>query len=112
LTGSGIVFASGLALDSSDEMYVDNPTDSPYNLASSFIAAYPASASGSPPPDREITVQGAQFGFGIAVSPLNLLYVPDPVNNAVYELHSQRNGLQKPISVLSVSSPYDVKLGP
>jgi hypothetical protein len=55
---------------------------------------------------------GAQFWAPDSYPPLNLLYVPDPVNNAVYELHSQRNGLQRPISVLSVSRPYDVKLGP
>jgi hypothetical protein len=112
LTGSGVGFASGLAVDRSDEMYVDNPTDPPVNTSNSFIAAYPASANGSPPPDREISVPGAQFGFGIAVSPLHLLYVPDPVNNVVYELRSSRDGQQKPISVLQVSRPEDVKLGP
>ena len=73
LTGSGIVFASALAVDSSDEVYVDNPTTAPLYTGPSFISAYPATAKGNPPPDREIGVKGAQFGTGIAVSPHNLL---------------------------------------
>ncbi len=112
LTGSGVVFPNGLATDASDELYVDNPVSSYNQYGVAFVAAYPATANGSPPPDREIMVKNAQFGTGIAVSALNLLYVPDPTNNVVYELHSDRNGSQKPISTLSVSAPEDVKLGP
>jgi hypothetical protein len=113
LTGSGVAFPNGLAADTSDELYVDNPAYSGFNpTGKAFIAAYPATANGSPPPDREIMVKDAQFGSGIAVSPLNLLYVPDPTNNVVYELHSDRNGTQRPTSTLSVSAPEDVKLGP
>lgn len=113
LTGSGVACPNGLATDTSDELYVDNPVYLGYNpTGKAFIAAYQATANGSPPPDREIMVKNAQFGTGIAVSPSNLLYVPDPTNNVVYELHSDRNGTQKPISTFSVSAPEDVKLGP
>lgn len=112
LTGSGVVLASGLATDPSAEMYVDNPTTGDWYSGPSFVAAYPETANGNPSPDREISVAGAQFGSGIAVSPRNLLYVPDPVNNAVYELHSDRNGTQVPISVLPFASPVAVALGP
>ncbi len=114
LTGSGVAFPNGLSTDTSDELYVDNPvTPLGFNpTGKAFIAAYPATANGSPPPDRAIMVKNAQFGTGIAVSPLNLLYVPDPTSNVVYELHSDRNGTQKPISTLLVSEPEDLKLGP
>lgn len=109
---TSVVFANGLAASEYGELYVDNPTDPPYNSQRSFISAYPVYASGGQPPDRRMTVHGARFGGGIALSPLNLLYVPDPIHNVVYELHAKRNGEQKPVSTLAVSSPYDVKLGP
>jgi hypothetical protein len=109
LTGSGIVSPSGLAFGSSNEMYVDNP-----NGMSSFISAYRAKASGSRPPDREITVTGQQtFGSGIATG-AGLMLIPDPAANVVYAVSVHKNGVQTPLWTLSLPfgfSPQGVKLG-
>ncbi len=111
LTGSGIVSPSGLAVDASDELYVDNAGQG----MSSFVAAYPATANGNPKPDRKISVSGAQsFGNGIAVAAGRLI-IPDNIANAVYEVRTTRRGTQTPIWTLALSpgfSPQDVKLGP
>jgi hypothetical protein len=110
LTGSGIVNPSGLAVDSSNEMYVDNP-----NGTNSFISAYRAKANGNPPPDREISVTGEQtFGSGIATA-AGLLLIPDPMANVVYAVRARKNGPQRPIWALALPSgfsPEDVKLAP
>ena len=54
----------------------------------------------------------AIFYYGATVSNQNLLYVPDQKNNVVYELNSQKDGTQIPISTLAVQAPMDVALGP
>ena len=111
LTGPGIVSPSGLAVDASDELYVDNAGQG----TSSFVAAYRAKANGSPPPDREISVTGEQsFGNGIAIAAGQLI-IPDPTANVVYAVRARKNGVQTPIWTLALSSgfsPQDVKLGP
>jgi hypothetical protein len=111
LTGPGIVSPGGLAVDASDELYVDNAGQG----TNSFIAAYPATANGSPKPDRKIKVSGAQsFGNAIAVAASRLI-IPDNYANAVYAVRATRKGVQTPIWTLSLPSgfsPQDVKLGP
>lgn len=114
LTGAGVAYPFGLATDASDELYILNEA-SPGGILNpqNFVAAYPATAKGDRAPDRTITVAGAQsLGYGVAVSNLNLLYVPDPVSNVVYELDSQKGGKEMPISALAVQAPMDVALGP
>lgn len=110
LTGSGIAEPSGLAIDTSNEMYVDNSEGT-----SSFVSAYRAKANGSPPPDREITVVGEQwFGRGIATGAGSLI-IPDQNANVVYAVRAWKNGAQTPLWTLSLPpgfSPLDVKLGP
>jgi hypothetical protein len=109
LTGPAAMWPVGLALDSSEELYIDNLD--PQNVSHSFIAALPVTASGSPQPDRQITIAGAKsLGFGITTS-AGILFAPDSVGNAVYEAYATRNGQQSPISTLPFTSPTDVKLG-
>jgi hypothetical protein len=110
LTGSGIVAPLGLAIDTSNELYVDNSDGT-----SSFVSAYRAKANGNLAPDREISVVGEQwFGIGIATGAGRLI-IPDSNANVVYAVHARKNGVQSPIWTLSLSpgfSPLDVKLGP
>jgi hypothetical protein len=104
---TGVLNPWGLAVDASNELYVENP-----NGTDSFIAAYPATANGDPVPDWEFTIAGAlSFGNGIAAA-AGRLFVTDPSGNAVYEVRADKNVRQKPLSVLSVPAPLDAKLGP
>lgn len=113
LKGSGIAFPNGLAVDTNDELYVDNPSNTDLNSGKPFIAAYPAAATGYRSPDRVLKVKGAQsFGAGIAVSSTGLLYIPDTTANAVYVVRSSGNGLHRPLATLSAPKPTDAKLGP
>ncbi|MBV8636984.1 MAG: hypothetical protein JO322_02805 [Candidatus Eremiobacteraeota bacterium] len=106
LMGNGVLDPNGVAVDTSDELFVNNP-----NGTSSFVAVFPATASGSAFPLREISVFGAKsFGRGIATA-AGRLFVTDPLANAVYEVPSLTGGQQTPTDKLSVISPVDVKLG-
>jgi hypothetical protein len=110
LGGSGVSLPFGLAIDASDELFVVNGT--PGSAGPGFIAAFPATATGNPSPDRQITIAGARtIGYGMTTAS-GVLFATDPAAGAVYEVDATTGGLQTPIATLSVSSPSDVKLGP
>jgi len=106
VTGSWLVKPNGIVL-ASGELYIDIT-----NGPSSFVAAIPATANGSPVP-REISVSGEKsFGRGIAIAD-GVLFTADPTANAVYAVSSLASGVQKPLILLHISagSPTDVKVG-
>jgi hypothetical protein len=105
LSGSGLPHPNGLAVDEAGELYASN-------LPESYISAYPATASGTPPPDREISFSGGgEYGMGLTTS-AGVLFVPNALGNDVVEIYSAIGGVQMPISTLSVMpDPMDVKLG-
>jgi hypothetical protein len=106
ITGTGVTNPNGLAVDAAGDLYVDNE-----NGTSSFIAVYPVAANGEPAPIRKISVTGeSSFGSGIDVAS-GRLFVPDPGGNAVYEISASASGAQTP-TILHVTQPTDVKLGP
>lgn len=106
LSGTGVQLPRGLAIDSLGELYVNNS-----NSTSSFVAVYPATASGSPAPSREISVFGQKsFGTGIATR-AGRLFIPDSAGNIVFDVSSTIGGRQT-AKTLAVSDPIDVKLGP
>lgn len=106
LSESALLHPNGLAIDTSGELYVDNP-----NGSSSFVSAYPVTASGTPAPNRKILIAGATgFGRGITTG-ASRLFVPD-ASGFAYEVSSLIGGTQKPIFRFAVKSPSDVKLGP
>ena len=111
LTGSGAAFPNGLTVDSTDELYVDNPSNDTLNPGRPFIAAFPAGAIGHQSPDRVLEIKGAQsFGTGIDVSSIGLLYIPDTKGNALYVMRSSDSGVKKPLGKLSVPLPLDAKV--
>jgi hypothetical protein len=101
------ILLGGVAIDASDDLYVDiNDGSGP------IVAVFPLTATGSASPTRKISIAGAlSFGKGIATA-AGRLFVPDTTRNFVYEVYSMNGALQTPISKLSVASPVDAKLGP
>lgn len=107
VTGAAVQNPNGVALDSSGVLYVNNP-----NGNHSFIAAFPVIANGNIVP-RVISIVGEKsFGHGIAAA-AGRLFVPDPLNNAVYEISSLGSGAHTPVILhIDSGSPTDVKFGP
>jgi hypothetical protein len=106
LSGPDLPGPNGLVIDASGELYVNNSQEQ------SYIAAYPATASGTPPPDREISFSGGgEYGMGLTTS-AGILFVPNWSGDDVVEIYSAIGGVQMPISTLSgIPNPMDVKLG-
>jgi hypothetical protein len=109
ITGPAALKPEGLWINPFGELYVDN-ISSP-NPGASYVAALPASAGGQPTPDREISVVSQKSLGEAIVTGAGILFVPDSLANAVYEVYAAKGGQQTPIFTLSTSSPSDVKLG-
>jgi hypothetical protein len=94
----------GLALDASNDLYVDDPSGS--------VSVYHRSSTGTWALTRTTGVIGtSSFGTGIATSS-NRLFVPNPSAGMVYEINSLVAGPQHPTATVNVAGAEDVRVGP
>lgn len=94
----------GLAVDTSNELFVDNPNGA--------ISVYVRSSAGTWSLSRTVTVIGvSSFGTGI-VTAGNRLFLENPTAGAVYEVNSLVAGPQHSIATVNVAGAQDVRVGP